>query len=148
MQQGPTHKQCPACGQPVLLDAGICPRCGHQFRTQFTPPPNQTQAFFPGSQPPPNQTQAFGPYQHHPYASGPPKDGLATFLLGLPPAICFILGFFFNMIAIFLIVCYFGYAPSRDHQRGWAAAYGMIASFLFCCGGEVFFNLLPRHFFK
>lgn len=38
-------KVCPRCQTPAALDAAICGKCGRQYRTQFVPPPDQTQAF-------------------------------------------------------------------------------------------------------
>ncbi|MEJ5296632.1 MAG: hypothetical protein WHZ52_01200 [Armatimonadota bacterium] len=36
MNQQP-YKICPECGQPAELQAQLCARCGHAYRTQFTP---------------------------------------------------------------------------------------------------------------
>ena len=41
------YKICPQCGQVAELHAPQCLRCGHQYRTQFTPPIQQTQAVVP-----------------------------------------------------------------------------------------------------
>jgi TM2 domain-containing membrane protein YozV len=46
MQQPTSHKVCPNCQVATHLDAQFCANCGHQFQTQFTMPPNQTQAFY------------------------------------------------------------------------------------------------------
>jgi len=43
---GTPHKACPRCGQSDHLQATVCQRCGHQFRSQFDVP-QQTQVFPP-----------------------------------------------------------------------------------------------------
>ncbi len=59
MQDQP-YKMCPRCQQPAVLDAPVCRRCGHRYRTQFAPPPlDRTQVFLP-----PEQTQAVLPGPH------------------------------------------------------------------------------------
>ena len=41
------QKICPACGMHNPIQAGVCGNCAHAFRTQFTPPMDQTQVFIP-----------------------------------------------------------------------------------------------------
>ena len=37
------QKACPACKLPAPIYAAVCEDCGHAYRTQFMPPPDQTQ---------------------------------------------------------------------------------------------------------
>ena len=39
----PSQKTCPSCQQTARIYATECENCGHVFRTQFLPPPDQTQ---------------------------------------------------------------------------------------------------------
>ncbi len=43
----PSQKTCPACKLPARIYATACDNCGHVFRTQFTPPIDQTQVLPP-----------------------------------------------------------------------------------------------------
>ena len=63
MQPG-SFKLCPKCKLQAPLDAPVCVQCGHHFRTQFNPPPNQTQAF-----------QAPQTVQQAPYVPSQPNMG-------------------------------------------------------------------------
>ncbi len=38
-----SQKACPACNSPAPIRAAVCENCGHAYRTQFTPPLDQTQ---------------------------------------------------------------------------------------------------------
>jgi len=108
----------------------------HVFRTQFAPP-NQTQAFFPGGQGDPGKQPPtpIPPFQQNPYAAYPrqgnSQDVIASLLNGLPAFACFLIGFFTNLLAIALLVGYFGYAPARDPRKGWATAFGMMTPMAF-----------------
>lgn len=132
MQPGQPYKQCPTCGLPAQLDAPQCGRCGHTFRTKFAPPPDQTQAFVPGdpSQPIHPQTQMGWQQPQSPYPRGYQQGTLMNSVIGvlrdLPSFVCFLIGFFTNMLAIILMVFYFGYAPTKDYQKGWATVYGFL----------------------
>ncbi|MBM4356033.1 MAG: hypothetical protein FJ109_19965 [Deltaproteobacteria bacterium] len=47
-------KVCPQCQEPAQLQACVCLRCGHVYRTRFAPPLGQTQVVLP---PPVDKTQ-------------------------------------------------------------------------------------------
>ena len=42
-----SQKACPACNSPAPIRAAVCENCGHTYRTQFTPPLDQTQVLPP-----------------------------------------------------------------------------------------------------
>jgi uncharacterized membrane protein len=75
----------------------------------------------PGGQPVPGYPRQ-NPYGYQ------AQDQIAAILLSIPPIVCFILGFVTNLIAILLLIGYFGYEPAKDSRRGWATAWGMISS--------------------
>ena len=105
------------------LNAPQC-QCGHRFSTQFTPN-NQTQAFIPGA-------EGFGaqiPPANYPRPGG--TFDFNAFLLGLPPFVCFFLGFFVHVVALVLVVLYFGNPPTKSPQLGWATLWGVFASIAF-----------------
>jgi len=123
----PNQTQAFIGGQPVnqtqAFNAGA-PNQTQAFN-QGGPGPNQTQAFNVGG-PPANQTQAFHPgYAAYPRPNQ--QDGFSSFMLAIPPFVCFIIGFFTNLIAIGFLVVYFAYEPCKDSKRGWAVACGMIS---------------------
>ncbi|HVT13545.1 MAG TPA: NINE protein [Fimbriimonadaceae bacterium] len=68
------YKVCPQCQTATELHAQACPRCGHPFRTQFAPPPNQTQAFYN-----PQAGQGQVPYPRPQY--GPDSNRLLVTIL-------------------------------------------------------------------
>jgi len=139
MQAGQPYKQCPRCGTTSALNAPQCTQCGHGFSTQFTPP-NQTQAFHRMGEGPGM------PYQPQPgyLPVGAPFD-FNSFILGFPPVVCFLLGFFVHIIGFVLLVFYFGNPPTKNPQLGWATAWGIIASIVVLIGFFILM-MLPAMF--
>lgn len=64
------HKTCPKCQTPAALQDVLCAYCGHAYRTQFDPPPDQTQMVPdpPPARPPQAPPAAPYPPAYPPYA--------------------------------------------------------------------------------
>ncbi len=69
------YKVCPMCRTTAYLNAQVCAGCGHQFSTQFSPPPQQTQAFYGQANP------HWDPYQSQYQLARPDSNRLLVTIL-------------------------------------------------------------------
>ncbi len=142
---GQPYKVCPNCKQHAPLDADVCTRCGHQYRTQFADP-DQTQAFgaAPGG-PRPAPGPVPGPYDAPPSPyprsapTGPPRGRLPTWA-------AFLIGFLIPIAGVILGVLLYTLESMRDPEAAkWCfirAVAGFAIPFCFCS----MFSLAPMLF--
>jgi hypothetical protein len=97
------------CGQPAVLDAPQCAACGHLFRTQFAPPPDQTQAWGLPTTPAPGPASypAPGPPSYPAYGAPPPPPQPVYIITPAQTDVCAVLSTVFSGMGLF--VCCFGW---------------------------------------
>lgn len=99
------YKICPSCQRNAVVSARYCDNCGHQFRTQFQPPPNQTQFMYGSPTAPVNDNSwlvvaillgvFLGVFGAHRFYLGHTSSAIAMLVLtifGIVTA-CFIVGY-------------------------------------------------------
>jgi len=84
------QKVCPRCQTATDIQTAVCFRCGHQFRTQFTPPIDQTQVV-PAAWPTPAQVSPHS------------RRDLPQFALGIGGAILLAFGVFSPLVSLPLV---------------------------------------------